>query len=97
MTPSLRSQSEFTAVYGHNLIKSIRHELTDQAFFYNANDLQQKLDVYKQYFNEHRTHMGINGKTPNDVANNSTFSVVDLNNYRWKQYCRGLVNLPIAA
>ena len=79
------------------LIKSVRNELTDQTFFFNSHDLQRKLDLYKQYFNEQRTHMGLNGNIPTHVANNTTSNVVNLNNYKWKQHCRGLVILPIAA
>ena len=70
------------------LIKSIRQELTDQTFFYNSNDLQQKLDIYKHYFNEHRVHMGLHGNIPNHLSNNTTSRVVNLNNYRCKRIFR---------
>ena len=73
---------------------SVRSELTDQIFFYNSHDLQRKLDLYKHYFNEHRTHMGLNGNIPTYVANNTTSRVVNLNKYKWKQHCQGLVSLP---
>jgi putative transposase len=41
------------------LIRSIRHELLDQTFFWNANDLQRKLDQYQQYFNSNRSHQSL--------------------------------------
>jgi len=79
------------------LIKSIRAEVLNHSIFFNANDLERKLDHYKQYFNQHRTHMGINGKTPNQISENKKPNVIDLNNYRWKKHCHGLFHLPIAA
>ena len=79
------------------LIKSVRSEVLDHSFFWNANDLERKLNHYKEYFNRHRTHMGIDGKTPKQISENIKPDVIDLNNYRWEKHCRGLFHLPIAA
>ena len=79
------------------LIKSVRSEVLDHSFFWNADDLERKLNHYKQYFNQHRTHMGIYGKTPKQISENIKPNVINLNNYRWKKHCRGLFHLPIAA
>ena len=76
------------------LIGSIRRELIDQTFFWTATDLENKLLNYQGYFNEHRTHSGRDGATPAESANNK---VVDICNYRWKKYCRGLFELPTTA
>ena len=79
------------------LIGSARRELLDQTFFWNANDLQNKLDGFQQYYNELRGHCGIDGISPLDKSNEISSNVVSLNNYRWKKHCRGLFQLPIAA
>ena len=42
----------------------IRREYLDHVFYWNANDLQRKLDEFRSYFNEVRVHAGIEGRTP---------------------------------
>ncbi len=76
------------------LIGGIRRELLDQTLFWTANDLKNKLQNYQAYYNEHRTHSGRDGATP-EVS--SSGKGVDINNYRWKHHCRGLFQLPVAA
>ena len=71
--------------------------MLDQSLFWNEYDLQRKLNEFQKYFNESRTHMGLEGKIPNDVAENTNPTIIDINNYRWKSHCRGLFKLPIAA
>jgi len=46
------------------LIGTVRRELLDQVFFWNAEDLRRKLSAYQTYFNGHRTHTAQNGKPP---------------------------------
>jgi len=41
------------------LIGTIRREYIDQLFFWNENDLQQKLDRYKRYYNDERVHASL--------------------------------------
>ena len=79
------------------LIQIYRNELSDRSLFWTGADLQCKLDCFQRYFNEHRTHMGLQGDIPNQVAENKKPNVIDIKNYRWKSHCRGLFNLPIAA
>ncbi len=38
------------------LIGSVRRELLDQTFFWTATDLENKLQDYQMYYNEHRCH-----------------------------------------
>ena len=76
------------------LIGSIRRELLDQTLFWTATDLEKKLRDYQCYYNECRTHSGRQGATPIESADNK---VVDINDYRWEKYCRGLFELPVAA
>ena len=69
----------------------------DHSFFWNADDLERKLNIYKRYFNQHRTHMGIDGQTPQQTSEKTKPNVINLKDYRWKSHCRGLFQLPIAA
>ena len=79
------------------LIRTCRNELLDRILFWNERDLQRKLDLFQQYFNQHRTHMGILGKIPNQLDENIIGNTIDIKNYGWKSYCRGFFQLPIAA
>ena len=79
------------------LIGSVRRELLDQTFFWNANDLQNKLNSYQAYFNDKRAHYGIDGATPAKKINDKISHVIPINHYQWKKHCRGLFQLPMAA
>jgi putative transposase len=76
------------------LIGSIRRELLDHTLFWTATDLENKLRDYQRYYNKSRTHSGRDSETPMGAPDRK---VVDINEYRWKQHCRGLFQLPVAA
>jgi len=79
------------------LIGTIKREYLDHVFYWNANDLQRKLDEFKTYFNASRVHSGIAGKTPNHQAELAEPKTVSLDNYTWKSHCNGLFQMPCAA
>jgi len=79
------------------LIGSVRRELLDQTLFWNASDLQNKLNEFHRYYNEERGHLGIDGISPHQKSDEKSSTVISLNNYRWEKHCRGLFRLPIAA
>lgn len=79
------------------LIKSIRNELLDQILFWNSNDLQRKLDSYKQYFNQYRSHSSLDFLTPNQKMGNIRHKSIRIEKYRWELFCRGLFQLAIVA
>ena len=79
------------------LIRTCRNEVLDRILFWNETDLQRKLDEFQHYFNEYRTHMGLSGKIPHQFAENKNANIINIKNYAWKSYCRGLFQLPIAA
>jgi transposase InsO family protein len=79
------------------LIRSIRGEYLDQLFYWNATDLERKLDSYRLYFNAARVHQGLAGDTPLEKAGGSAPPLVDFVDYGWQSHCHGLVQLPIAA
>ena len=51
------------------LIGTLRREYLDWVWFRSQWDLEQKLEAFKNYYNEHRVHQGLAGKTPDKVAN----------------------------
>ena len=79
------------------LIGTIRREILDKTFYWHANDLQNKLELFQCYYNEERCHGSIDGLSPLQKADEKSSTVVSIHDYRWKKHCRGLFQLPIAA
>src|SRR5215471_15146999 len=46
------------------LIGTIRREYLDQTLFWTAADLEQKLRLFQDYFNQQRVHSGLGGRLP---------------------------------
>ena len=67
------------------LIGTIRREYLDQVFFWNAADLERKLDEFKTYFNQERTHSGLDGETPRKRSGDEVANVASLDDYRWQK------------
>ena len=78
------------------LIRTIRHEYLDRFLFWTTVDLENKLLEFRDYFNSHRTHHSLEGRTP-DQDTKGPRAVADLHCYRWQPHCRGLYQTPIAA
>src|SRR6516164_2205858 len=57
-------------------------------------DLEAKLREFQKYFNEHRTHAGLEGRLPDSGGPGSPISFPS---YRWQKHCRGQYQTPIAA
>jgi putative transposase len=78
------------------LIGTVRREYLDRTLFWTTADLETKLFDFQHYYNGHRTHAGLDGRTPEpsgDIGHlPATFS-----SYRWQPHCRGLYQTPIAA
>src|SRR6516164_3234190 len=55
--------------------------------FWTTADLEAKLREFQKYFNEHRTHAGIEGRLPDSGGPGSPISLAS---YRWQKHCRGL-------
>ena len=79
------------------LIGTIRREILDRTLYWNAYDLQNKLELFQNYYNEERCHYGIDGVTPLKKMDEHSSNVISINHYRWKKHCQGLFQLPIAA
>jgi transposase InsO family protein len=79
------------------VIGTLRREFVDYVFFWNANDLERKLERFRQYYNAHRVHTSLDGHTPSETTGETTSRRADLNQFQWKSHCRGLFQLPVAA
>jgi len=78
------------------LIGTIRRECLDRTLFWTALDLEAKLVDFQRYFNEHRTHSGLNGGTPETNGDGQRL-LARFGSYGWKRHCRGLYQTPMAA
>ena len=76
------------------LIGTIRREYLDRTLFWTTADLEGKLREFQEYFNEHRTHAGLEGRLPDSSGPASPLSYAS---YGWQKHCRGLYQTPIAA
>jgi putative transposase len=78
------------------LIGTIRRELLDRTLFWTTADLGAKLLDFKHYYNGHRAHAGLEGRTP-EPGIDGLRSSVSFRSYQWQKHCRGLYQTPIAA
>ena len=75
------------------LIGTVRREFLDHVLFWNATDLQRKLETFQTYYNTERVHASRDSQPP--VA--SPDNPISLTHFRWQRCCRGLYELPMAA
>ena len=79
------------------LIGTIRREYLDQVLFWTAADLQNKLQLFQDYFNRQRVHSALGGRMPDPEA---ARTLLTFSSYRWQSHCRDLYHTyhtPIAA
>ena len=69
----------------------------DYVPFWNARDLERKLNEFQAYYNAARSHASLDGHTPLTFAGGHTMAPANLNHVRWVSHCRDLVQLPTAA
>ena len=82
------------------LVGTTRREYLDHVLFWTASDLEHKLNGFKRYYNGQRTHASLSGAVPVEAGVARLSSVAtpgQLESYRWKKHCGGLVQLPVAA
>jgi putative transposase len=78
------------------LIGTLRREYLDQTLFWTVADLEAKLHAFQHYYNGHRTHTGLAGRTPEPSLEVGR-SRATLSSYRWQRHCGGLYQTPTAA
>ena len=76
------------------LIGTVRREYLDHLLFWTTADLENKLLDFRTYFNNHRTHTSLEGRTPDTPASRP---VANLRSFRWQPHCRALYQTPVAA
>ena len=64
------------------LIGTIRRGYLDVALFWTAVDLESKLSEFRDYYNLHRRHAGLAGKTPEEPPEVNVRAT--LKSYRWR-------------
>jgi len=83
--------------YVERLIGTVRREFLDQTLFWNEVDLQHKLDDFTDYYNHHRVHASLSGKTPAKLGRKRKRLFASVVNYSWHSLCRGLYQLSTPA
>ena len=78
------------------LIGTIRRECLDRTLFWTSADLEVKLRDFQRYYNGHRTHGGLAGRTP-DPSAGSDSARTNVTSYRWQEHCHGPYQTAIAA
>jgi len=78
------------------LIGTIRRECLDHTHFWTTADLEMKLLDFQRYYNGHRTHAGLAGRTP-DPSTDPVRARATLSSSRCQVHCRGLYHTSIAA
>ena len=79
------------------LIGTVRREYLDHVFFWNAIDLVRKLEEFKVYYNAQRVHRALAGSTPAQRAGAPACAPTAIDDYVWRQHCRGLFQTPATA
>ena len=83
--------------YIERLIGTVRREFLDQTLFWNEIDLQNKLDDFTDYYNNHRVHSSLRGSVPTQFFENMKRRCGSLLNFDWLSCCRGLYQVPVPA
>jgi putative transposase len=76
------------------LIGTLRREYLDHILFWTTADLENKLLDFRTYFNSHRTHTSLEGRTPDTPVSRP---IANLRSFRWQPHCRSLYQTPVAA
>ena len=79
------------------LIGTIRREYLDHIFFWNAADLERKLNAFQGYYNNHRVHSSLSSNTPVESSGKPHLANANLHEFSWQSHCRGLFQLPVSA
>jgi putative transposase len=76
------------------LIGTVRREYLDHILFWTTADLENKLLDFRTYFNNHRTHDSLEGRTPDTSVSRP---ITNLRSFGWQPHCRSLFQTPMAA
>jgi len=74
------------------LIGTLRREYLVHLLFWTTSDLEKKLLDFRTYFNNHRTHNSLEGRTPDTPVSRS---IANLGSFGWQPHCRSLFQTPM--
>ena len=60
-------------------------------------DLQNKLNAFKDYYNQDRVHYSLQGRCPNEISHTKKKKSLDIKNYSWQLKCDGQYELLVSA
>ena len=73
---------------------TVRREYLDHILLWTTADLENKLLDFRTYFNNHRTHDSLEGRTPDTSVSRP---IANLRSIRWQPHCCALYQTPAAA
>ncbi len=88
-------QVPWSHTFVERLVGTIRREHLDHLVFWNAEDLERKLELFQSYYNGLRMHQWLDGETHDEKADSSGLQLARLERYAWgipdgvSQYPRG--------
>src|SRR5205809_1149283 len=91
----LSFSTQWSHPFIERLIGTLRREYLDELFFWTAEDLGRKLELFKTYYNTARVHQGLSGDTTEEKAGGPKPQAAEFENYRWQMHCHGLFELPV--
>lgn len=77
------------------LIGTIRRKYLNHFLFWNASDLERKLQEFRNYYNGHRVHASLGGQTPEQMNGDQLLPPTSLDRLAWRSHCRGLFQTPV--
>ncbi len=79
------------------LIGTLRRDYLDQVPFWGAANLRRKLTDFQAFYNVHRAHSALCGRTPARQASAPVSAAISLQQFAWQSHCRRLFQTPVAA
>jgi transposase InsO family protein len=83
--------------FAERLMATIRREYLDHTLFWNAKDLERKLEEFRQYYNRYRVHQTLDGEAPATISGEAQMQPANLCHYSWRSHRRGLYQTHLAA
>jgi len=78
------------------LTGTLRREYLDHVPFWGTADLRRKLADFQSFYNAHRVHTALGGRTPGQRAGQPVPAPLSLQHFGWQSICRGLFQTPVA-